>query len=241
MSTSSIPPIQASRIGSGLRPGQIAGIVLGSLGMAFLLLAIASVLFVFRSRRRRANKDLGFEGLLNHTPTTPPPATYNKPEIENPVDEPQISNNNTNTTTSKQQHHPLPPSETDDSSSVLSIPTTFVTRHTNSTFLPTTALRHPRYLAPLPQSAQTQRQGNLSQPPASPRPSGRSTRRQSSRRSGGGVRVSSQRVGEHPPPTPTSPASLLQPGLPIPSEARLSGVGGGEDDGYVKVQVRRPP
>jgi hypothetical protein len=118
-----------------------------------------------------------------------------------------------------------------------------VTRHTNSTFLPTTPLHHPRYLAPPPPPPPaSQGQGNLQPPPTSPRPSGES----SLRRSGVSTTMGDRQRGDHqPPPTPTSPASFLQPAPAIPSAARLSGIGsggdGGEGEGYVKVQVRRPP
>ncbi|EAQ88365.1 predicted protein [Chaetomium globosum CBS 148.51] len=273
--TSSIPPIQALNNEHSLRPGQIAGIVVGLL--AFVLLTIVSVLFVLRSRRRRAKKYSGQKGLLDSTPATPQPTPYTKHETAEPptVEDPQLFNTTANSTTEKVippttrlsqwlnqlRHSHIPgtgtgtgtsrkslphitigatsstPSDTDDSSSILSIPTTFVTRqgrgsNTNSTFLPTTPLHHPRYVTPPapqppPPPPPSQRQGaekqNLQPPPSPLRSSGQSNRmtifdKRWPAREG--------RILPPPPLTPTSPWEFFYSLLPsLPTATRLSVAG----------------
>ncbi|KAK4035037.1 hypothetical protein C8A01DRAFT_18246 [Parachaetomium inaequale] len=261
--TSNALPVQAFSVSNGPSPGQIAGIVVGSL--AFLIFAITSAFFLLRRHRRGTNQDWGSAsslfGRIIAKPLTPPGShqeiekspltrgahkfgtanTQPKPaaaaaRLSNwlsqfrhshlPPQEPQSPRQVINPTSTISTAHVMDPSDT-DSSSILSLPTTFVTRHTNSTFLPTTALHHPRYVAPA-----AQQQGNV-EPPASPLGIGMGRNRDSQF-------INERRREEYL--HPTSASGFLEPLPPIPAAARLSGIGhGGGEEGYVKVQVRRPP
>ncbi len=171
--------------GNGLSAGQIAGVVIGTLGMnppiqsffmqhplnistnpspALLLLLTTSIFALLRRRRRSPTHAPGFWAFLNHPPTPPPLA------VETEKDDTSLLNPNPMTITKPKptatrlskwltdtfHHHPsshgtppspLPPNQDlplSPTPSLLSLPTTIHTRHTNSTFLPTTALHYPK-------------------------------------------------------------------------------------------------
>ncbi|KAL2127366.1 hypothetical protein VTI74DRAFT_10838 [Chaetomium olivicolor] len=149
--TTTCLPLDLVQTGPTLNRGQIAGITIGTI--AGILLAGATIFLFLRPRRQQQssgqttklgqNEPPG-QSLLAPpvlaTPSLSPTArlsrwirqsgfSFTRHELEAPAP--------------ATPHRDATPRSDSDTSSILSLPTTFVTNKTNSTFLPPTALRYP--------------------------------------------------------------------------------------------------